>query len=89
MAVRTAAEMSQVLNAFENSGPVTLPQLVRDINDSLAASFSTQIGTLIAAVADLPNVTYVPTEPLDWPVQPTSIQTALDKLAARLNVLEP
>ncbi len=32
---------------------------------------------------------FTPTTAGDWPVQPTTIQEALDKLADRLNVLEP
>lgn len=50
--------------------------------------------TLIAALGATgptgpTSIEYTPTTAGDWPVAPTTIKDALDKLAARLNVLEP
>lgn len=41
------------------------------------------------AAGVVPAAPFTPTTAGDWPVVPTTVQQALDYLAARLNVLEP
>ncbi len=65
---------------------VLAPAQLAEVEAAVAAA------VVAAGTADLSaahTAPYTPATAGDWPAQPTTIADALDKLAARLNVLEP
>lgn len=69
-----------------NSAPSSYPRYPKSHSKREKKLLET---ALAAAAADASDAAFTPAVTADWPVQPTTIADALNKLAARLNVLEP
>lgn len=83
-----AAYVAGQLNRLDASIAANVSAIASSISDG-DLTHAPDGNSVFDALALKRNSAFTPTTSGDWPIQPITIQEALDKLAARVKALEP